>query len=87
MVNHINISAVEPRRKVQLASLSLGGIKQHLNHCHYCVDHWLKLGLTQIIALAKHLRGFLNILITHNDCFPKFREVVTTLHEQFGQVN
>ena len=86
MVNHRNISAGESRWRVQLASLSLGEIKHHLNHYHYYVDHRLKLGLTQIIALAKHLRGFLNILITHNDCFPKFCEVVTTLHEQFGQV-
>ena len=46
----------------------------------------MKLGLTQSIALAKHLRGLLNILITHNDCFPKCCEVVTTLHEQLGQV-
>ena len=44
--------------------------------CYY-IDHRLKLGLTQSIALAKHLRGFLNILITHNDCFPKFCEIVT----------
>ena len=44
----------------------------------------MKLGLTQSIALAKHLRGFLNILITHNDCFPKCCEVVNTLHEQLG---
>ena len=28
----------------------------------------------------------MNILITHNNCFPKCCEVVTTLHEQFGQV-
>ena len=65
MVNHRNISA-ESRRRVHLASLSLGEIKQHLNHFHYYVDRRLKLGLTQIIALAKHLREFLNILIAHN---------------------
>ena len=48
----------------------------------------LKLGfiISKTIALAKHLGGFLNILITHNNCFPKCCEVVTTLHEQFGQV-
>ena len=33
-----------------------------------------------------HLGEFLNILITHINCFPKCCEVVTTLHEQFGQV-
>ena len=55
MVNHRNLSAGESRWRVQLASLSLGEIKQHLNHFHYYVDHKLKLGLTQIIALAKHL--------------------------------
>ena len=33
-----------------------------------------------------HLGEFLNIVITHNNCFPKCCEVVTTLHEQFGQV-
>ena len=70
MVNHRNISAGESRWRVQLASLSLGEMKQCLNHFHYDVDHRLKLGLSQIIALAKHLRGFLNILNTH-DCFPK----------------
>ena len=64
MVNHRNILAVESRWRVQLASLSLGEIKQHLNHLHYYVENRLKLGLTQSIALAKHLRGFLNILIT-----------------------
>ena len=86
MVNHIHISAGESRWRVHLASLSLGEMTQHLNHFHYYVDHRLKLGLSQIIALAKHLRGFLNILITHNDCFPKCCEVVITLHEQLGQV-
>ena len=85
MVNHRNISARESRWRVQLASLSLGEMKQHLNHFHYYVDHRLKLGLSRSIALAKHLRGFLNILITHNDCFPKCCEVVTTLDEQLGQ--
>ena len=73
---------------VQLAFLSIGERTQHLNHFHYYVDHVLKLGfiISQTIALAKHLGGFLNILITHNNCFPKCCEVVTTLHEQFGQV-
>ena len=86
MVNHRNISAGESRWRVQLAYLSLGEIKQNLNHSHYYVDHRLKLGLTQIIALAKHLRGFLNILITRNDCFPKCCKVVITLHERLCQV-
>ena len=86
MVNHRNILAGESMWRVQLASLSLGEMKQHLNHFHYYVDHRLKLGLSRSIALAKHLRGFLNILITHNDCFPKCCEVVKTLHEQLGQV-
>ena len=49
--------------------------------------HRLTLELTKSIALAKHLRGFLNILITHSDCFPKCCEVVTTLLEQLSQVN
>ena len=73
--------------RVQLAFLSLGEMTQHLNDVHY-VDHVLKLGfiISQTIALAKHLGGFLNIIITHNNCFPKCCEVVTTLHEQFGQV-
>ena len=72
--------------RVQLAFLSLGEMTQHLNHVHY-VNHVLKLGfiISQTIALAKHLGGFLNIIITHNNCFPKCCEVVTTLHEQFGQ--
>ena len=70
MVNHRNISAGVSRWRVQLAFLSLGEMTQHLNHFHYYVDHGLKLGLSQSIALAKHLRGLLNILITHNDCFP-----------------
>ena len=56
MVNHRNISAGESRWRVQLASLSLGDIKQHLSHFHHYVDHRLKLGLAQNIALAKHLR-------------------------------
>ena len=85
-MNHINISAGESRRRVQLAPLSIREIKQHLNHFHYYVNHRLKLGVSQIIALAKHIRGFLNILITHNDCFPKCCEVVTSLREQLGQV-
>ena len=57
-------------------------------HFHYDVDHVLKLGfiISQTIALAKHLGGFLNIVITRNNCYPKCCEVVTTLHEQFGQV-
>ena len=52
--------------RVQLASLSLGEMTQHLNHSHYYVDHVLKLGfiISQTIVLAKHLGGFLNILIT-----------------------
>ena len=68
--------------------LSLGEMTQHLNHFHYDVDHVMKLGfiISQTIALAKHLGGFLNILITHNNCFPMCCEVVTTLHEQFSQV-
>ena len=87
MVNHINISAGESIWRVQLASLSLGEIKQHLIHFHCHDDHRLTLGLTPSIALAKHIRGFLNILlITHNDCFPKFCEAVITLHEELGQV-
>ena len=53
--------------------LTLSFLKQYLNHFHYYVDHRLKLRVTTIIAFAKHLRDFLNILITHNDCFhPKF---------------
>ena len=88
MVNHGHISAGESWWRVQLAFFSLGEMTQHLNHFHYYVDHVLKLGfiISQTIALAKHLGGFLNILITHNNCFPKWCEVVTTLHEQFGQV-
>ena len=88
MVNHINISTEESRWIVQLAFLSLGEMTQHLNHFHYYVDHVLKLGfiISQTIALAKHLGGFLNILITHNNYFPNCCEVVSTLHEQFGQV-
>ena len=82
MVNHRNISAGESRLRVQLASISLGEIKQHLNHFHYYVDHRLKLLLSPNIFFL----GFLNILITHTDCFPKCCEVVTTLHEQIGQV-
>ena len=72
--------------RFQLAFLSLGEIKQHLNHFHYYVDHRLTLGLSQGIGLAKYIRGFLNIIITHNECFPKCCEVVATLHEQLGQV-
>ena len=88
MVNHRNISAGEYRWRVQLASLRHGEMTQHVNHFHYYVDHVLKLGfiISQTIALAKHLGLFLNILITHSSCFPKCCEVVTTLHEQFGQV-
>ena len=89
MVNHRNMSAGGSRWRVQLAFLSLGEMTQHLNHFHYYVDHVLKLGfiISQTIALAKHLGGFLNILITHNNCFPKCFEVVNTLHEKFGQVD
>ena len=88
MVNHRHISAGESWWGVQLAFFSLGEMTQHLNHFHYYVDHVLKLGfiISQTIALAKHLGVFLNILITHNNCFPKWCEVVTPLHEQFGQV-
>ena len=88
MVNHRNISAGESRWRVQLAFLSLAEMTQHLNHFHYYVDHVLKLGfiISQTIALAKHLGGFLNILITHNNCLTKCYEVVTTPHEQFGQL-
>ena len=88
MVNHRHISAGASRWRVELAFLSLGEMTQHLNHFHYYVDHVLKLGfrISQSIALAKHLGGFLNILITHNNCFSKCCEVVTTLHVQFGQV-
>ncbi len=88
MVNHRNISAGESKWRVQLAFVGLGEMTQHLNHFHYYVDHVLKLGfiISQTIALAKQLGGFLNILIIHNNCFPKCCEVVTTLHEQFGQV-
>ena len=85
MVNQRNISTRELRWSVLLAFLSLGEMKQHLNHFRYYVDHRLKLGLSQYIALAKHLRRFLNILITHNYCFTNCCEVVTTLHEQLGQ--
>ena len=88
MVNRRNISAGESRWRVQLSFLTLVEMTQHLNHFHYYVDHVLKLGfiISQTIALAKHLGGFLNILNTHNNCFPKCCEVVTTLHEQFVQV-
>ena len=82
MVNHRHISVGESRLRVQLVSLSLGKIKQHLNHFPLLCGPQA----AEIIALAKHLRGLLNILITHNDCFPKCCEVVTTLHQQLGQV-
>ena len=87
-MNHRHIPAGESSWRVQLAFLSLGDMTQHLNHFHYYVEQVLKLGfiISQTIALAKHLGGLLNILITHNNCFPKCCEVVTTLHDQFGQV-
>ena len=57
--------------RVQLAYVSLGEIKYHLNNLYYYVDHILKMGLTQIIVPAKLLSEFLNIIITHHiDCFP-----------------
>ena len=58
MVNHRNISAGESRWRVQLASISLGEIKQHLNHCHYYVDHRLKLGVSQFIASPSIFVGY-----------------------------
>ena len=78
-MNHRNISAGESRLSVQVASLRYGEMTQHLSHFHYYVEHVLKLGfiISQIIAIGKHLGGFLNILITHNNCFPKCCEVVT----------
>ena len=81
MVNRRNISAGESSWRISVLVKS-----SSLNHFHNYVVHMLTLGLTQLIALAKHLRGLLNILITHNDCIPKCCEVVTTLHEQLVQV-
>ena len=55
MVNQLyrNTSAGKAMWRVQLADLSLGEIKQHLNSFHYYVDHRLKLGYSQINAIAK----------------------------------
>ena len=63
MVNHRHISAGESRLRVQRASLSLGEIKQHLNHSHYYVDHRLKLLLSPNIFLGSWTFSLLTLTV------------------------